>query len=145
MHHPLDIPDNAQNDTTIFYCKRRSFIATLSKVAAGTAILNIPVSSKANPFVNTSASVTVGEIIDLFIKQVPGAPLANTVDTLKAGSRDAIVPGIITTMFATIEVIQKAIDAKANLIIAHEPTFYNHTDETDWLKAAYVYRYKKDL
>jgi putative NIF3 family GTP cyclohydrolase 1 type 2 len=83
--------------------------------------------------------------MDLFIKQVPGAPLANTVDTLKAGSRNTVVTGIITTMFATIEIIQKAIDANANFIVAHEPTFYNHADETDWLKANEVYQYKKDL
>jgi hypothetical protein len=32
-----------------------------------------------------------------------------------------------------MEVLQRAAARKANLIIAHEPTFYNHLDETAWL------------
>jgi putative NIF3 family GTP cyclohydrolase 1 type 2 len=83
--------------------------------------------------------------MDLFIKQVPGAPFPNTVDTLKAGSPDTVVTGIVTAMFATIDVIRKAIDLGANFIIAHEPTFYNHVDATDWLKNDDVYQYKIDL
>jgi putative NIF3 family GTP cyclohydrolase 1 type 2 len=67
------------------------------------------------------------------------------VDTLKSGSRDQIVTGIVTTMFATLTVIRKAIELKANFIIAHEPTFYNHLDETDWLKNDPVYQFKSDL
>jgi putative NIF3 family GTP cyclohydrolase 1 type 2 len=48
-------------------------------------------------------------------------------------------------MFATLEVIQKAIALGANFIIAHEPTFYNHLDETNWLENDDVYRYKANL
>jgi putative NIF3 family GTP cyclohydrolase 1 type 2 len=55
------------------------------------------------------------------------------------------VTGIVTTMFATLTVIRKAIELKANFIIAHEPTFYNHLDETDWLKNDPVYQFKSDL
>ncbi len=42
--------------------------------------------------------------------------------------------GIVTTMFATIDVLEKAIAVGANFIIVYDPTFYNHADETDWLK-----------
>ncbi len=131
--------------TTFFNPERRDFIFNLSKIAAGVALLNTPLLSKAAPSNSKRASLTVGEVMDLFIKQVPGAPLPNTVDTLKAGSRNTVVTGMITTMFATIDVINKAIEANANFIIAHEPAFYNHTDETDWLKEDKVYQYKKDL
>ena len=48
-------------------------------------------------------------------------------------------------MFATVEVVQKAIAAGANFIIAHEPTFYNHADDTEWLQHDAVYNYKRDL
>ena len=88
---------------------------------------------------------TVGEIMDAFINEVPGAPFPTTVDTLKAGNRSTKVTGIVTTMFATLEVIQKAIASSANFIIAHEPTFYNHADETNWLESDEVYRYKANL
>ncbi|MGI4803374.1 MAG: Nif3-like dinuclear metal center hexameric protein [Janthinobacterium lividum] len=83
--------------------------------------------------------------MDAFIKQVPGGEKAKTVDTLKAGSRDMAVTGIITTMFATIEVIKKTIALGANFIIAHEPTFYNHADDTKWLESDDVYQYKMNL
>jgi len=139
------MPENASRSTTVSSPERRDFIITLSKVAAGAALLNIPLLGKAAHFSGRRASVTVGEVMDLFINQVPGAPLPNTVDTIKAGSRDTVITGIITTMFATIDVINKAINEKANFIIAHEPTFYNHTDEKDWLKDDKVYQYKKDL
>ncbi len=46
---------------------------------------------------------------------------------------------------ATAPVIQKAIDLEANFIITHEPTFYNHLDETDWLSEDPVYTFKKKL
>jgi len=56
-----------------------------------------------------------------------------TVDTFKAGDPDTPVTGIATTFSATMDVLQRAAARKANLIIAHEPTFYNHQDETAWL------------
>lgn len=124
---------------------RRKFILDLSKVAGLTVLLNTPLTSSACNFFTIKEDVTVGQIIDLFISQIPNAPFPKTVDTLKSGSRDTKVTGIITTMFATIEVIRKAIALNVNFIIAHEPTFYNHADETAWLENDDVYRYKADL
>lgn len=77
---------------------------------------------------------TVQEIIDTILKEVPGAPFPKTVDTLKSGSGDRVVTGIITTMFTTIPIIEQAIKLKSNFIIAHEPTFYNHEDDKEWVK-----------
>jgi putative NIF3 family GTP cyclohydrolase 1 type 2 len=79
------------------------------------------------------AGMTVRQVIAALLADIPGAPFPNTVDTIKAGSADQKVTGIVTTMFATNEVIARTIRLGANFIIAHEPTFYNHTDETKWL------------
>lgn len=119
---------------------RRNFIMTTSKVATGIVLLSSPLSLFAQ-----QNQITVGEIMDVFIKEVPNAPFKTTVDTLKAGNRDIKVTGIVTTTFATVTVIKKAIELKANFIIAHEPTFYNHLDDTDWLKNDEVYQYKANL
>ena len=51
-----------------------------------------------------------------------------TVDTFKAGDPDTKITGIAVTMMATFEVLQRAAASGANLIITHEPTFYNHLD-----------------
>jgi len=76
----------------------------------------------------------IQDVINIILKDIPGAPFAQTVDTLKSGSGDQVVTGIVTTMFATITVIEAAIKLKANFIIAHEPTFYNHTDDPNWVQ-----------
>ena len=121
---------------------RRKFMLTFTQVFGSVALLARPALTKKT---KPNANWTVGQIMDRFIRDVPGAPLTDTVDTLKAGSRDMQVTGIVTTMFATIHIIKKAIDLKANFIIAHEPTFYNHLDDTSWLKGDDVYKYKAEL
>lgn len=120
---------------------RRSFIKNTSILTAAGLIID-PLSA----FAGSGPKVwTVGEIMDLFISQVPNAPFQTTVDTLKAGTRDQVVTGIVTTMFPTLAVIKKAIELKANLIVPHEPTFYSGSDETEWLVNDPVYKYKVDL
>lgn len=119
---------------------RRTFIKK-SSLLIGTGLI-------ANPFAAFSTAAkeyTVEEIMDLFIAQIPNAPFPQTVDTLKTGNKEQKVTGIVTTMFATLTVIRKAIDLKANFIIAHEPTFYNHLDETTWLENDPVYEFKRSL
>jgi len=129
------------NDSPLL--NRRYFIAATAATAG--VLLAAPVISKASRIFTVSDSFTVKQVMDLFTSQIKGAPFANTVDTLKSGSPDTKVTGIVTAMFATIEVIRKAIDLGANFIIAHEPTFYNHTDDVSWLQNDDVYRYKADL
>lgn len=120
---------------------RRDFLKTSGLAVAG-SVLSIP--SLGSTFLEKK-DWTVGEIMDLFVSQVPDAPFPTTVDTLKSGNKDIVVTGIITTMFATISVIREAIAKHANFIIAHEPTFYNHLDETEWLEDDEVFEYKKQL
>ncbi|MDO9374405.1 MAG: Nif3-like dinuclear metal center hexameric protein [Ferruginibacter sp.] len=121
---------------------RKKFIRTTIQLAGG-ALLFSPVMAHAEMF--KEKSMTVGEVMDLFISEIKNAPFEKTVDTLKSGNRDIVVTGIVTTMFATIDVIRKAIALKANFIIAHEPTFYNHADETGWLEKDEVFGYKMEL
>jgi len=124
---------------------RRDFIFSLSKVIGSSLLLTHPILSSANNLQAIEESITVGDVISGFLKEIPGAPFNKTVDTLKAGSLDLKVKGILTSAFATIENIRKAIDIGANFIIAHEPTFYNHQDAVDWLKNDEVYQYKARL
>lgn len=88
---------------------------------------------------------TIQQVIETILSAIPGAPFPETVDTLKAGDPDWKVTGIAVTFLATYQVIEQAIHNGANLIIAHEPVFYNHLDETDWLKDDAVYQAKRRL
>jgi len=57
-----------------------------------------------------------------------------TVDTFKAGNPETRVTGITVTMMATLEVLQRAAAKGENLVITHEPTFYNHLDRPDGME-----------
>lgn len=59
--------------------------------------------------------------------------IVGTVDTFKAGNPDAQVTGIAVTMMATLDVLQRAAASGKNLVITHEPTFFNHLDTPDSL------------
>ncbi|WP_338873328.1 Nif3-like dinuclear metal center hexameric protein [Spirosoma sp. SC4-14] len=122
---------------------RRQFLTTVTKAVGTSFLINTPFLTQANA--RTTATFTVGQVMDLILKTIPGAPFPKTVDTLKSGSPSQTVTGIVSTMFTTVEVIEKTIAAGANFIIAHEPTFYNHLDETDWLSNDPVFKHKHDL
>ena len=69
------------------------------------------------------------------IQQRVGVPWrAETVDTFKAGNPDSSVTGIAVTMMATMDALERAAASSQNLIITHEPTFYNHLDKLDELE-----------
>jgi putative NIF3 family GTP cyclohydrolase 1 type 2 len=91
-------------------------------------------------FVALSASsfaqdrITAHQIIERIQKNV-GVPWTTpTVDTFKAGNPDEPVSGIAVTMMATLDVLERAAASGRNLVITHEPTFYNHPDSTDQLE-----------
>jgi putative NIF3 family GTP cyclohydrolase 1 type 2 len=74
--------------------------------------------------------LTAREVITR-IQQHVGVPWqSDTVDTFKAGNPDALVTGIAVTMMATLDVLQRAAASGDNLIITHEPTFFDHLDSS---------------
>lgn len=76
----------------------------------------------------TQTPPTAREIVTSIEKNV-GVPWTTpTVDTFKAGDPDTPVTGIAVTMMATFDVLERAAAGGKNLIITHEPTFYNHLD-----------------
>lgn len=65
-----------------------------------------------------------------------------TVDTFKAGRPETSVRGVATTGMATLDVLRRASSAGRNFIITHEPTFYNHQDQTSGLEQDTTYQSK---
>ena len=55
----------------------------------------------------------------------------HTCDTFKSGNPNAVITKAAVSMFATPEVIKKAAEWGANLLIVHEPTFYDHFDSVE--------------
>src|SRR5437667_1762393 len=71
---------------------------------------------------------TAREVIAAIQEHVGVPWKTETVDTFKAGNPDTRVTGIAVTMMATLDVLQRAAAKGQNLVITHEPTFYNHLD-----------------
>lgn len=89
--------------------------------------------------------MTIQNVIDSIVSAIPGAPYPDTVDVFKTGDPSQKVSGIVTTFLANYGVIERAAQLGANLIITHEPTFYEHRDKADWLEGNKVYQSKRQL
>lgn len=82
------------------------------------------------------------EDIYLYLKSLSKKDV-NGTDTLKCGSWDKEVNKVAVTMIATVDVIKRAKDWGADLIITHEPTFYEHMDNK--IRNDVVTREKEEL
>jgi putative NIF3 family GTP cyclohydrolase 1 type 2 len=88
---------------------------------AGAALLGQPLMAQ-------NKKPTAREIVAAIRAHVGIPWMEKTVDTFKAGNPDTPVTGIAVTMMATMDVLQRAAANGQNLVITHEPTFYNHLD-----------------
>ena len=101
---------------------RRDFVAM---TAAGTVV---------TPFMDApsltlgATRVTAQEVVDRIKANIGVEWRSDDVDTFKAGDPSTIVTGVVTTSMATLDVLQKAVQAGANLIITAAPTFYSRAD-----------------
>src|SRR4030095_12181051 len=98
--------------------------------------------SAANSFRSQRSGLTANQIIERIQKEVGVPWRSRTVDTFKAGNPETRVKGIVTSFSATLDVCQRAAASGRNLIIVHEPTFYNHLDETKDLNGE-IYQVKR--
>ena len=103
--------------TALSNCSRREFF-----VLAGAGLYT---AGRAAP-----AGITARQVIERIQKNVGVPWRSETVDTFKIGDPETIVKGIATSFGATLDVCRRAQAAGLNLLIVHEPTFYNHNDET---------------
>jgi len=92
-----------------------------------------------------STQLTAGQLIQRIKDHTGGSWGGATVDTIKAGDPNTVVTGIATTFLDTYNVLERAARAGKNLIVTHEPTFYNHQDETTGIEDDRVFLQKKAL
>ena len=94
------------------------------------------------PLTSVAQSITAAEAIARIQKRYSPAIPNDTVDTVKAGDPSTPVTGIVATFLDTIDVLREAARRGANLVITHEPTFYNHLDDASFFAEDPVYREK---
>ncbi len=115
-----------------------------SKTVATAATSMILPSAWANLSSNKNIE-TIQDVIDILIQAATSQAFEQTVDIVKVGDAQQTLKGITTTFMANCEVIQQTIDKGYNFIVTHEPTFYNHLDETDALTNNSIYQYKRKM
>jgi putative NIF3 family GTP cyclohydrolase 1 type 2 len=90
--------------------------------------------------------IKIREVIDRILAYHPAISADKpTCDGFKSGNPEDECTGIVTSIQASVDVIRKTQERGANLIIVHEPTFYTHMDQTQWLEDNEVYQKKLAL
>ncbi|MDO4460554.1 MAG: Nif3-like dinuclear metal center hexameric protein [Clostridia bacterium] len=74
------------------------------------------------------------EVIEKILEYHPNIPNYSGCDDYKAGNPDDECTGVVCAMVATPNVIRKAKELGANLIIVHEPTYYTSADRAGWFE-----------
>ncbi len=94
------------------------------------------------PLPVAAQQLTAAQAIARIQQAIPQKPPADTVDTIKAGDAATIVTGIVTCFTDTMDVLRSAVALHGNLIVTHEPIFYNHRDENTLFVNDAVYKEK---
>lgn len=68
------------------------------------------------------------EIMDRLFAYGANGDYTETCDSCKAGDPNREVSKVAVSMFATVEVVRQAKEWGAQLLVVHEPTYYNHMD-----------------
>jgi putative NIF3 family GTP cyclohydrolase 1 type 2 len=89
--------------------------------------------------------MTAQDVVERMKDQLTCAWAKKTVDTFKAGHPEQEVTGVACTFMATVDVLKKAAELGCNLVITHEPTYYNHLDQKDLLENDPVYAAKQAI
>jgi putative NIF3 family GTP cyclohydrolase 1 type 2 len=117
--------------TTIARALTACVIAPLVALQASGPIASADATDASPP-----AALTAQQVVERIKSQVGVPWQADTVDTFKAGDPGTRVTGIAVTMMATLDVLQRATKAGHNLVITHEPTFFDHRDPIEPLENA---------
>jgi len=102
--------------------------------------------SQAGSFTSEDHSVlTASDVLERIKGEVTCPWSEETVDTFKSGNPSDGVTGIACTFMATVDVLKEAAAKGLNLIITHEPTYYNHLDSRERLENDPVYAAKQEI
>ncbi len=74
--------------------------------------------------------ISARAIAAIFVTASGVALPSDTADRFQAGNPDTLVRGVAVSMMPTLDVLRRAVEAGCNLVISHEPAFYNHRDDT---------------
>lgn len=77
--------------------------------------------------------MTGRQLVEKLLAATGVTPPKDTVDNFKYCDPDQPVTGVLTCFVPTMRELKEAVARKINLLIVHEPLFYNHWDNLEWL------------
>ena len=72
------------------------------------------------------------EIIDKILQYHPNIEHYHGCDEYKSGFEEEKCTGIVSALVPTMEVLKKAVELGCNLLVVHEPIYYQTPDFPDW-------------
>jgi len=81
-------------------------------------------------------TVTARQVAERIGAHVGVPPRTTTVDGFLAGDPDAPVKGVAVTMMATLDVLHRAAERGLDLVVTHEPLYFDHHGASDEVLAA---------
>ncbi|HOA72978.1 MAG TPA: Nif3-like dinuclear metal center hexameric protein [Phycisphaerae bacterium] len=121
--------------------RRRQFIGSV----AASAGLGLAIKATGQADRKETPVVRAADVRDYLLKLGPWVNPNDTVDTFKAGDPQTVVKKIAVAWMPYLWTIQRALDEGCNLLVCHEPVYYNHTDKDDAVFLFEVTRRKKQL
>ncbi|UJP40311.1 Nif3-like dinuclear metal center hexameric protein [Cellulomonas palmilytica] len=76
-------------------------------------------------------AMTARQVAERMGAAVGAQPRPSTVDGFLAGDPDAPVRGVAVTMMATFDVLQRAAARSLDLVVSHEPLYFDHQGASD--------------
>ena len=73
--------------------------------------------------------MNTNDILKHMIANSPWVNPETTVDKIKSGDGNKTIKKVAVCWYPSIKTIQSAIDAKCDLLVTHEPTWWDHFDE----------------
>lgn len=124
---------------------RRQFLRQSSAALGATVVPPLLIADGGNQSKGLPQDYTIAQVLDVLRDLVPADLPPDTVDTTKVGDPARPCTGVVSTFMATVPVLEDAARRGANLVVTHEPTFYNHRDEVEYLADDPVYAAKLAL
>lgn len=87
---------------------------------------------------------SIADVIRVITGQLAGYDAAKTVDVLNEGDVDRPCTGIVATFVASCRVLRRATELGANLIVSHEPLYFQAEQEKYDLENDPLRREKRD-
>ena len=108
--------------------KRDRSGGTLSRRAFTALVAGTVVARAGVPSVRAAQSITASALLERIKTRIGVEWRPETIDGIKAGDPATAVKGVVTTSMATLDVLQRAVKAGANVVVTALPTFYSRAD-----------------